>query len=150
MKFFLLCDRLADFFIEEKGETSAQKIKKLSDVLDHAVLNKKDVKYTEKGNFLELELQRNLYEEKRKNFLGFNIWLANRYPTKKCILTIKNIINITVRDEDPDNPDRDHVVIGGISISEKNDIYVGSFCEYENPFGITLKVKSIDITLEDM
>jgi hypothetical protein len=40
------------------------------------------------------------------------------------------------------------VIAGGI-VFRDNEIYTGAFCEHENPYGITVKTRTVNITLED-
>jgi hypothetical protein len=92
------------------------------------------------------------YKEKtkaRKKFLGLTIWCNTIRPTQESLLTIKDIEECNIRDDDPQNPKRKQVISGGVTVSG-NDIYIGSFCDHENPYGISLKVKRINIGLEDI
>lgn len=138
----------SDMSIEIKGKIDKDRLAQFSDILDHALLRKSDVEYRKGEECLILGLERNEYEKKKKKILWFNIWVAGKYPTKKCILTIRDIENCNIRDENHKTPQNEIVLIGGIHISD-NEIYIGSFCEHENAYGITLKIKKINIVLED-
>ena len=119
----------------------------ISYLLDHAVLNKSDVMYQESEGVLTLKLRRNLFEKKRKKLFGLNLLVFDKHNTQKSILIIKDIENCIIRDEDRFN--ENEVILGGMSING-NEIYIGSFCEKENSYGITLKVKKLNIILEDI
>lgn len=148
MKFNLLSNE-SDISIEITGKIDRERMEQFSNILDHALLNKIDVEYRQKEGFLILKLKRNEYEKKKKKFLWFNVWIAGKYPNKNCILTIRDIEKCNISDEDNKTSQKQEVLIGGVYIKE-NDIYIGSFCERENIYGISLKVKRINITLEDM
>lgn len=117
--------------------------------LDHAWLYKNDVSYNASENILVIKLRRHEAKTKaRKKILGFTVW-DNRYePTKTSVLTIKDIESCDIRDEDPENPYRQELITGGLHFSG-NEIYFGAFCEHENPYGITVKTRTVNITLED-
>lgn len=138
----------SDLSIEIKGKIDKDRLAQFSDILDHALLRKSDVEYRKEEECLILRLERNEYEKKKKKFLWFNIWLAGKYPTKKCLLTIGDIENCNIRDENFKASQNETVLIGGICINS-SEIYIGSFCERENAYGITLKIKKINIILED-
>ena len=122
-------------------------LKNFSEILDHAELRARDVKFLEQERKLVIILKRNLYEKVKRFFFGLNVWWANKDPNQESILSIKNIESIDIKG--PPKNSEEFITIGGISIS-KNEIYIGSFCMKENPFEISLKVNNIDITLEDV
>lgn len=139
----------SDMSIEIKGKIDKDRLAQFSDILDHALLRKSELEYRKEEGYLILRLERNEYEKKKKKFLWFNIWVGGKYPTKKCILTIRDIEDCNIRDENLKTPQNETVLIGGVYIND-NEIYIGSFCERENAYGITLKIKKINIILEDI
>lgn len=147
MKFNLLSNE-SEMTIQITGKIDKDRLEQFSSIFDHALLNKSDVEYRQKESCLILKLERNEYEKKKKKFLWFNVWIAGKYPSKKCILTIRDVESCSIRDEDDKTPQRQEVLMGGIYVND-NDIYIGSFCEYENAYGINLKVKRINISLQD-
>jgi len=147
MKINLLSNE-SDMSIEIKGKIDQDRLAQFSEILDHALLRKSDVEYRKEEKCLILRLERNEYEKKKKKFLWFNIWRAGKYPTKKCVLTIRDIEDCNIRDENTGKPQNETVLIGGVYINE-NEIYIGSFCERENSYSIILKIKRINVTLED-
>jgi len=84
----------------------------------------------------------------RKKILGFTVWDNRFAPTKTSVLKIKDVESRDIRDEDPKNPHMQEVIAGGI-VFRDNEIYTGAFCEHENPYGITVKTRTVNITLED-
>lgn len=148
MRFNIISDE-SDLSIEMKGKIGKDQLEQFSDILDHAALVKSDVKYQQSDNCLTLKLERNEFEKKKKKFLWFNLWAAGIYPTKKCILIIRDVDICNIRDEDPKTTEKQKVLIGGVHFSD-NKIYIGSFCERDNAYGITLKIKRLNITLEDL
>ena len=120
------------------------------EVLNHAWLKKIDVSFKQQEKMLTIKLKR--YEEGNKakrKFLRFVIWDNSRPPTKDCLLTIRDIEKCDIYNNDPDTQQMQEVIIGGVAIND-NEIYIGSFCQHENAYRITLSVKRINITLEDI
>jgi hypothetical protein len=146
MKISLLSSE-KEMSIEIKGKIEKDRLAEFSEYLDHATLKKSDVNYNKAEGYLILKVERNDYEKKKKTFLWFNIWVSGKYPTKHCILKVNDVESCDIRDEDIINKE-DTILIGGVHVSD-DEIYIGSFCEHENAYGITLKVKRINISLED-
>lgn len=139
-----------DLDITFKGNISKDEELWIRNILDHAVLKKGDVTYDQNNNLLRIKLMRHEKQSKaRKKFFGLVIWNTCILPTKPCILTIKDIESCEIRDEDLKTLQYQEVIIGGIAF-EDNEIYIGSFCERDNAYGITLKVQRINIILKDM
>lgn len=119
-------------------------------LLDHAWLKKADVCYNQTERELVIRLERYAGKTKaRKKFFGFVVWRNCIAPTQDSLLTIKDIEQCEIKDDEPNNPQREQVITGGLVFNDE-EIYIGSFCEHENSYGITLKVKRINITLEDL
>ena len=139
----LFCRKIVD----EIGKTER---KMLHSLLDHSRFKKSDVNYDKAKGKLVIKLRRHRENSKgRKRILGLRVWDNRIPPTVDCLLTIKDIEHCNIRDEDPQNPQRLEIISGGLVFSNK-EIYIGSFCDHENPYGIELDVKRINITLEDV
>lgn len=116
-------------------------------ILDHAWINRQNVSYNSSERILIIKLKRHDDKSKaRKKFLGGIWWINTIPPNKQCVLTVRDIEDCKIRDEVTNKSHE--IIIGGIAFDE-NEIYIGAFCEYEEPYSITLKVKRINITLED-
>lgn len=119
------------------------------DILDHAWLKKTDVNYNQTDRTMVIKLIRHDAKDKaKKRFLGFTLWNNSIPPTRHSLLTIRDIEHCDIRDEDPKTPQCREVIIGGVAF-DNDEIYIGSFCEHDNAYGITLKVKRINITLTE-
>jgi hypothetical protein len=141
-------EKISIKILGEVTESDKVRLKNLLD-LDHARFNKNDVIYDTDKNVLVIKLRRHEAKTKaRKKILGFTVWYNRILPTKNSILTIKDVESCDIRDEDPKNPHRQEVLAGGI-VFQDDEIYIGAFCEHENPYGITVKTKTVNITLED-
>jgi len=114
-------------------------------ILDHAWLKKSDIAYDSSAKEFVVKLKRHGAVMRA---VGSLVWLNWINPKSECVLTIKGVEECKIRDEYPGNPERETVVIGGL-ILEDDTVYFGSFCDHENPFDVTLRVSSINITLED-
>ncbi len=123
----------------------------LHNVLDHAHFNKNDVFFDSDKNELVIKLKRYQKETKaHKKFLWiFSIWNNRIPPTVPCILKIKDVDNYCINDDDPENPLRQEIITGGLIVFDNNLINIGSFCEHENPYDISIIPKRINITLID-
>jgi len=142
-------EKISVKILGEITESDKVRLKNLLD-LDHARFNKNDVIYDTAKNVLVIKLRRHEAKSKaRKKILGIIACWDNRYePTKTSVLTIKDIESCDIRDEDPENPYRQEVLTGSLHF-QGNEIYFGAFCEHENPYGITVKTRTVNITLED-
>ena len=124
--------------------------KMLQDLLDHARFKKSDVNYDKTESKLIIKLRRHSENSKgRKRIFGIRVWDNIVPPTVDCLLTIKDIEHCDIRDGDPQNPQRIEIISGGLAFDNKQ-IYIGSFCDHENPYGIEIDVKRINIKLEDV
>ena len=120
----------------------------LRNILDHAWLNRDDVNYNSSESILTIKLKRHDEISRAKNkFLGFTWWFNAISPNKQCVLTVRDIDSCEIRDDVPSK--HQEIIIGGIAF-DGDKVYIGAFCEYEEPYGITLKVKKININLEDL
>lgn len=116
-------------------------------VLDHAWLKKTDLHYNESEKTLIIKLRRHDKKSKaKKKFLRFTIWINTIPPNIESILTIRDIESCNIQDKDRSSSE---VILGGITF-DNNEIYIGAFCEYEEPYNIMLKVNKINVTLEDV
>jgi hypothetical protein len=142
-------EKLSVKILGEVTESDKSRMRNLLD-LNHAWFYKNDVSYNAAENILVIKLRRHEANSKaRKKILGFTVCWYNRYaPTKTGVLTIKDVESCDIRDDDPENPYRQEVITGGIHFLESK-IYIGAFCEHENPYGITVKTRTVNITLED-
>ena len=130
-------------------EIGKNECKMLQNLLDHARFKKSDVNYDKAEAKLVIKLRRHGENSKgRKNIFGVRVWDNKIPPTLDCLLKINDIEHCNIRDDDSQNPQRLEVIVG--SSFNNNDIYIGSFCDHENPYGIKLDVKRINITLEDV
>ena len=117
--------------------------------MSRLVQKNKCILYRADGEIV-IRLQRYAKKTKaRKKILGFVIWRNSIPPTIDSILTIKDIEECRIRDDVAGNPKRETVITGGIVINN-NEIYIGAFCEHENPYEINVKVKKINVILEDI
>lgn len=119
-------------------------------MLDHAWLKKRDVTYEQNDSTLLIKLTRHEQTSKaRRKFFGLVIWNNAIPPTKQSLLIIRDVEHYDIRDEDPKIPQKQEVILGGVAFNN-DEIYIGAFCEHENAYGITIKVKRLDISLEDI
>jgi hypothetical protein len=114
--------------------------------LDHGIIKKTDVVY--RNNTLILKISRNLFPARKRRFPFPGVWWKGRYPTVESQLTIENVEDYEIRNEDKDPRDNE-VVIGGLSL-RGNKIYIGSFCEQDNAYGISVRVSKTSIELKDI
>lgn len=120
-------------------------------LLDHARFSKDDVCYDESRKELVIRLRRHSQASKsRKKFLWLTVWDNSIPPDVDCVLTVKAVEECSIRDDDPDNPLRQEIISGGLGALAKGTMYIGAYCHHENPFGITVHVERVDITLEDV
>jgi len=142
-------EKLSVKILDEVTESDKVRLRVLL-YLDHAWFYKNDVSYNASENILVIKLRRHEVKTKaRRKILGFTVW-DNRYePTKTSVLTIKDIESCDIRDDDPENPYRQEVITDGIFFQGSKILYIGAFCEHENPYEITVKIKTVNITLED-
>ena len=116
-------------------------------LLDHARLKKDDVSYDQsKGTFVIKMKRYNLL----RRLIGHFIWINSIVPQIECVLTIRDIAKCEIWDEDPRNPHRNEVIIGRLIIENENKIFLGAFCEHENPFHIIINTNRVNMTLEDV
>ncbi|MHC4641060.1 MAG: hypothetical protein ACYS32_05400 [Planctomycetota bacterium] len=118
----------------------------LPKLLDHSWFQKSDVIYDQSGRCVIINLKR--YNSIMR-FIGNLLWINIIPPTIRCVLTIKDVKSCEIRNEDPDNPHRQEVISGGLCFLEDKVLFIGSFCEHENPYDIRIKVRSVNVTLED-
>ena len=129
--------KLCDFYTKEE-------LNKLNAKLDHSIFRKGDINFSNDTLFLKLDANVN----NEKNSI-IKIWWPKKYRIQPINLIIRSVINWSVRDEDKQKSSQQEVIIGGISIC-RNEIYIGSFCEHDNQYGISIKVNKIDIELEEL
>ncbi len=142
-------EKISVKILGEITESDKARLKNLLD-LDHALFNKNDVSYDAAENSLVIKLRRHEAKTKaRKKILGFTVWYNRYEPTKTSVLTIKDVESCDIRDDDPENPYRQEVLTDGIFFQGSKILYIGAFCEHENPYEITVKIKTLNITLED-
>ena len=99
---------------------------------------------------MTIRLKRHERENKAKRkFLGGILWNNSVSPTRECLLTIRDIEHCDIRDEEPKKYQKEVTITGGL-VFNGQEVYIGSFCGYENAYGVTLKVKGVNITLEDI
>ena len=142
-----------DLCIKIEGKISKDEELWFRSILDHAWLKKVAVTYNQTDKTLVIRLKRHDLKKSKakKKILGFTIWNNNISPTIQCLLTIRDVEHCDIRDEDPKTPQKQEVIIGGVAFdNDNNEIYIGSFCEHDNAYGITLKVKRINLTFEDI
>ncbi len=120
---------------------------------DHAWFNKEDVHYDSIKKVLVVKLKRHSENSKAlKQFLRLRIWKNTVPPTINCVLTVKDVDSCIIKDDDPQNQ---KVITGGLVVFGtntpfNNTVAMGSFCDRENPYCITIKINKINITLEDI
>ena len=144
---FSLSRRASELQLTTEGDVSGKVFNLLSNLLDHAIFKKEEVKYDGKGT-LTIRLRRNEFEKKSRQLLWFKVWLADRDPTRSCLLTIRDVISCQIDDRDSKLPQKELVTIGGIHFQDSK-ISLSSFCGRESEYLVTLHVRSINISLED-
>lgn len=118
----------------------------LSKLTDHSWFRKSDIIYDQSNRSAIIKLKR--YNSVMR-FIGNLLWINIIPPKIRCVLTIKEVKSCEIRDEDPDNPHREEVISTGLCFLEDNVLFIGSFCERENPYYIRITTRSVNVTLED-
>jgi hypothetical protein len=149
MRIDIFCDK-KDFGTSKESRVIRNKLNQLEKILDHAVIDKKDICYTEIKNEMNILLLRHGKDSRaRKKFLFLTVWNREIAPKQKCRLIIKDIDNYTIRDNDPAVVQTQKVIIG-FSANESGDLYIGAQCDVGSDYGIDISVKRINILCEDI
>ncbi len=149
---------MKNIIIPKKGELNTEIIDPIDEnkkhyfryVFDHSWLKKSNFLYYKDENRLNFELRRHGPESKaRKRIIGLRVWDNRFTPDIRCNVEIDNVLDCVIRDEDPANPKREEVLIGGVII-DNSEIYLGSYSFHENPFDVTIKIGSLKIRIRDL
>lgn len=125
------------------GKEERSRLSQTLGLLDHARLNKTEVEYSPQERRVVIYLNRLGWREKRILWTRFRI--GEPKESTRCRLIIWDVEQMEVHDEHPERTE--------VSVSveaQEDEIYIGSSCEHGNGFGITLKVKGINFSLDDV
>jgi len=116
----------------------------LSVVLDHAILERQVITTTE--GVVKFFLRRLPDGVKPNTRLLPRIVCVDPKRMIPCLLTIRQVKHVSA----PTDQSPNEIILGGISFSGTNEIYIGAFCEQESDYGVTIKIDQIDVELRDI
>lgn len=118
-------------------------VAKFAEFLDHALLSKSDVTYRADEKIAIISLNRLIWKEKKGRW--FRTRVGDEKRTLRCTLTIRDIESLEIHDEHAEVPQTK------ISLVLRNrEWFIGASCEHGDGYLISIKVRRVDVTLEDV